>query len=122
VYADIASLGASLVVISPEQPVRTAEMATKQKLTFPIVWDEKSTVAQAFGLAFTLPDDLREVYLSLGIDLPRHNGDASWQLPVPARFLVDGEGIVRSVEADVDYKYRPEPEPTVALLRSIVAA
>jgi len=121
VYADIASLGASLVVISPEQPVRTAEMATKQKLTFPIVWDEKSTVAQAFGLAFTLPDDLREVYLSLGIDLPRHNGDASWQLPVPARFLVDGEGIVRSVEADVDYKYRPEPEPTVELLRALVA-
>lgn len=120
-YADIASLGASLVVISPEQPVRTAEMATKQKLTFPIVWDEKSTVAQAFGLAFTLPDDLREVYLSLGIDLPRHNGDASWQLPVPARFLVDGEGIVRSVEADVDYKYRPEPEPTVELLRALVA-
>jgi len=121
VYADIASLGASLVVISPEQPVRTAEMATKQKLTFPIVWDEKSTVAQAFGLAFTLPDDLREVYLSLGIDLPRHNGDASWQLPVPARFLVDGEGIVRSVEAYVDYKYRPEPEPTVELLRALVA-
>lgn len=120
-YADIASLGASLVVISPEQPVRTAEMATKQKFTFPIVWDEKSTVAQAFGLAFTLPDDLREVYLSLGIDLPRHNGDASWQLPVPARFLVDGEGIVRSVEADVDYKYRPEPEPTVELLRALVA-
>ena len=110
-YADIAGLGASLVVISPELPVRTADMATKQKLTFPIVWDEKSAVAEAFGLAFTLPDDLREVYLS----------DASWQLPVPARFVVDGEGIVRSVEADVDYKYRPEPEPAVALLRDIVA-
>ncbi len=120
-YADIAGLGASLVVISPELPVRTADMATKQKLTFPIVWDEKSAVAEAFGLAFMLPDDLREVYLSLGIDLPLRNGDASWQLPVPARFVVDGEGIVRSVEADVDYKYRPEPEPTVALLRDIVA-
>lgn len=120
-YADIAGLGASLVVISPELPAHTADMATKQKLTFPIVWDEKSVVAEAFGLAFTLPDDLREVYRSLGIDLPLRNGDASWQLPVPARFVVDGEGIVRSVEADVDYKYRPEPEPTVALLRDIVA-
>jgi len=95
-------------------------MAAKQKLTFPIVWDEKSAVAQAFGLAFTLPDDLRKVYLSLGIDLALCNGDASWQLPVPARFVVDGEGIVRSIEADVDYKYRPEPEPTVALLRALV--
>ena len=108
-------------MISPELPARTADMAAKQNLTFPIVWDEKSIVAKAFGLAFTLPDDLRAVYLSLGIDLPLRNGDASWQLPVPARLVIDGEGIVRSVEADVDYTHRPEPEPTVALLRDIVA-
>ena len=115
-------LGASLVVISPELPERTADMAAKQKLTFPIVWDEKSRVAEAFGLAFTLPDDLREVYRSFGNDLTQRNGDPSWQLPVPARFVVDAGGLVRSVEADPDYRYRPEPETAVALLREIVAA
>ena len=115
-------LGASLVVISPELPERTADMAAKQKLTFPIVWDEKSRVAEAFGLAFTLPDDLREVYRSFGNDLTQRNGDPSWRLPVPARFVVDAGGIVRSVEADPDYRYRPEPETAVALLRENVAA
>ena len=119
-YADIAALGASLVVISPELPQATADMAAKQKLTFPIVWDEMSKVAEAFGLAFTLPDDLRKVYLGFGNDLAVRNGDPSWRLPVPARFVIDSGGIVRSVEAGPDYRYRPEPEATVEALRKVV--
>ena len=96
-------------------------MADKQKLTFPILWDEKSVVAQAFGLAFTLPDDLKAVYLGFGNDLAIRNGDPSWQLPVPARFVIDATGIVRSVEADPDYTHRPEPEATLAALRKVVS-
>jgi peroxiredoxin len=106
-------------VISPELPQRTAEMAAKQKLTFPIVWDEMSRVAEAFGLAFALPDDLRQVYLGFGNDLAVVNGDPSWRLPVPARFVIDANGIMRSVEADPDYRYRPEPETTLAALREV---
>ena len=95
-------------------------MAAKHKLTFPIVWDSNSDVAEAFGLAFTLPDDLKQVYLGFGNDLAVRNGDPSWRLPVPARFVVDQEGIVRFVQADPDYTYRPEPETTVEALRRVV--
>jgi peroxiredoxin len=115
------ALGASLVVISPELPKRVGDMAAKQKLGFPVLWDENSEVAEAFGLAFTLPDDLKQVYLGFGNDLAAANGDPSWRLPVPARFVVDRDGIVRSVQADPDYMYRPEPETTVAVLREVVA-
>lgn len=108
-------------MISPELPERTADMAAKQKLTFPIVWDEKSTVAEAFGLAFTLPDDLRAVYMGFGNDLAVRNGDPSWRLPVPSRFVIDDAGIVRLVQADPDYRYRPEPETTLDALRKVVA-
>jgi peroxiredoxin len=96
-------------------------MAARQRLTFPILWDEKSAIAQAFGLAFTLPDDLRAVYLGFGNDLAIRNGDPSWHLPVPARFVIDAAGIVRSVEADPDYTHRPEPESTLEALRKVVA-
>jgi peroxiredoxin len=96
-------------------------MAAKQKLTFPILWDEKSAVAEAFGLAFTLPDDLRTVYRSFGNDLAVRNGDVSWRLPVPSRFVVDRHGVIRSVQADPDYTHRPEPETTVAVLRKITS-
>ena len=107
-------------MISPEVPDRTADMAAKQKLTFPILWDERSAVAETFGLAFTLPDDLRQVYLGFGNDLAVRNGDPSWRLPVPSRFVVDGDGIVRSVQADPDYTYRPEAETTLEALRKVV--
>ena len=107
-------------MISPELPQRTADMAAKQKLTFPIAWDEQSRVAEAFGLAFTLPDDLRQVYLGFGNDLAQRNGDPSWRLPVPSRFVIDTMGIVRSVEADPDYRFRPEPGTTLEALRKVV--
>lgn len=96
-------------------------MAAKQKLTFPILWDRECGVAERFGLAFTLPDDLRQVYLGFGIDLPAHDGDPSWRLPVPARFVIDGDRIVRLVQADPDYTRRPEPESTVEALRALPA-
>src|ERR1044072_3014769 len=95
-------------------------MAAQQTLTFPIVWDEMSKAAEAFGLAFTLPDDLRKVYLGFGNDLAVRNGDPSWRLPVPARFVIDGGGIVRAVEADTDCRYRRQPEATVEPLRKVV--
>ena len=95
-------------------------MAAKPKLTFPVLWDERSTVAEAFGLAFVLPDDLRQVYLGFGNDLTQRNGDPSWRLPVPSRFVVDRDDIVRSVQADPDYTHRPEAETTLEALRRVV--
>ena len=108
-------------MISPELPQHVGALAARQRLQFPIVWDEKSRVAEDYGLAFTLPDDLRQVYLGFGNDLAVRNGDPSWRLPVPSRFVIDGDGIVRSVEADPDYRFRPEPEATLEVLRTVVA-
>lgn len=123
VYSDIVALGASLVVISPQQPTYVSDMAKKHKLAFPILWDERCITATAFGLTFELPDDLREVYRScFGIDLATHNGDCSWCLPVPARFVIDHAGRIASVEADPDYTCRPEPEASLAHLRKVVGA
>lgn len=76
-------------------------------------------MAAQYGLVWTLPDDLRRVYLDLGIDLPKANGDESWTLPMPARLVIDRDGIIRSVQADPDYAHRPEPGDTIAVLRSL---
>jgi peroxiredoxin len=76
-------------------------------------------VAEAYGLVFTLPDDLRAIYERLGIDLARGNGDGTWRLPVPARFVIDRGGVIRAVDADPDYTRRPEPADTVEALRRL---
>ncbi len=64
-----------------------------------------------------LPDDLRQIYLKFGIDLPQANEDDSWMLPMPARFVIDRSGMIRSAEADPDYTRRPEPAHTVEVLK-----
>ena len=94
-------------------------MADKQKLTIPIVQDVGLDISRSFGLAFMLPDDLKAVYQSFGIDLPKNTGHAAWELPMPARIVVAKGGTIRSVEADPDYTVRPEPEATLAIVKSL---
>jgi len=69
-----------------------------------------------FGLVFTLPEDLRRIYLSFGIDLERHNGNASWTLPMPASYLINQEGVIHDAAVSVDYTTRPEPLETLKKL------
>jgi peroxiredoxin len=90
-------------------------------LAFEALRDFGNRVAEEYGLAFTLPDHVREIYLKLGIDLARGNGDGTWRLPIPARFVIDRAGIIRAVDADPDYTRRSEPAHTVEILRQVKA-
>ena len=69
---------------------------------------------RAVGLVFTLPEELQKIYAKFGIDLPTGNGDGTWRLPIPARFVIDRAGVIRAVDADPDYTRRPEPAQTTA--------
>ena len=88
-------------------------------MPFELLRDFGNRVAEAYGLVFTLPDELREIYLTFGIDLAEGNGDGTWRLPIPARFVIDGQGIIRAVDADPDYTRRPEPARTVEVLEGL---
>ena len=83
--------------------------------------DPGNLIAKAYGLVHTLPEDLRKIYLQFGIDLPKHNGDDTWTLPLPARYIIDRKGIVRYAEVNVDHTVRPEPESTIAALKELVS-
>lgn len=89
-------------------------------MTFEVLRDLGNCVAEQYGLVFTLPVDLQAIYAKFGIDLPTGNGDGTWRLPVPARFVIDRAGIIRAVAADPDYTRRPEPAQTVEILRRLV--
>jgi peroxiredoxin len=98
------------------------ETEEPKPLSVELLRDFGNKVAEAYGLVFTLPDDLREIYLKFGIDLALGNGDGTWRLPVPARFVVDRQGIIRAVDADPDYTRRPEPAQTVEILKGLRGA
>jgi peroxiredoxin len=117
VLPEVRTNGAAMVVISPQVPEFLRDLKAKSNLAFDLLHDAGNKVAEAYGLAMALPDDLIAVYRKIGVDLEKFNGDAAWTLPIPARFLLDPAGIVRWVEADPDYTTRPEPEETLAALR-----
>ncbi len=97
----------------------TRQVVRKHDLSFTVLSDPGNKVARRYGLVFTFPEYLREVYLDLDLDIPRYNGDASWTLPMPARYVIGRDGIIRDAEVHPDYTQRPEPEETVKIVREL---
>ena len=121
VYDEIGALGADLVGISPQKIDYNREMKEKHNLRYDLLSDSGSKVAKRFGLVYALPDDLKKVYLEFGIDLPKYNGDDSWTLPMPARYVIDPSMRIMAARVEADYTTRPEPEDTIAELKKLVA-
>lgn len=116
---DLKAAAASLIVISPQVERTARETGERAQLDYDLVRDRGNAVARTFGLVFTLPEDLRKVYRGFGIDLEKANGDPSWTLPIPARYVLDQAGTIRAADVDPDYTRRTEPADTVRALRSL---
>jgi peroxiredoxin len=119
VAGTLKELGATIVAITPQLAEASRFLIEKQKISFDLLSDPGNAYAAKLGLRFTLPDDLKAVYLSFGNDLAIRNGEASWTLPMPGRFVIDRAGIVRAVDVDPDYERRPEPQQTVYQIKAL---
>ena len=108
-----------MVAITPNVPERSLELIAERKLTFPLLRDEGNAYADTLGLRYTLPDDLKALYLQFGIDLAASNGESSGSLPLPARYLVARDGTIVYARVAADYTRRPEPEETLAALQAL---
>ena len=116
--------GAKLVAISPQTAANSRKSVRQNSLAFPILTDPHNDVAAAFGLRFALPDYLVELYKGLKNDLPAFNGDPSWTLPMPGRFVIGQDGVILYAEVNPDYTHRPETADMLPAIRraSTVAA
>jgi peroxiredoxin len=113
VAVTLKELGATIVAITPQLAEASRSLIEKQRISFDLLCDPGNAYAAQLGLRFKLPDDLKAVYLSFGNDLAVRNGEGSWTLPMPGRFVIDRGGIVRAADVDPDYERRPEPQKTV---------
>jgi peroxiredoxin len=122
----ITAQGARLVAISPQLPVNSRRSQRDNKLSFPILSDAGNAVAASFGLRFKMPDYLIELYRdTFKNDLALVNGDASWTLPMPARYVIGSDGTIAYAEVNPDYTRRPDPSellPTLEKLKQTRAA
>jgi len=105
--------GASMIAITPQLAEHNIGLIEKHGLNFEMLSDPGNDYAAKLGLRFTFPTDLQEVYVKAGIPLPEVNGDDSWTMSIPGRFVVDNSGKVRVADVSVDYTFRPEPSKTV---------
>ena len=119
IHSEVQALGADIVVVTPELERYTRALHKKLNLTFDILTDLHLKIAEEFRLVFTLPDYLRDLYKSFGSALDRFNDEPEYRLPIPARYLIDTQGIIRAAEVNADYTIRPEPSETLRQLRTL---
>ena len=113
------ALGAQLVAISPQTAPNSRRSQRENKLSFPILADPGNAIADAFHLRFALPDYLKDLYKSaFKNDLEVVNGDPSWTLPMPARYVIGQDGTILYAEVNPDYTIRPDPEDLLPILKS----
>ena len=77
-------------------------------------------MAHTYKVALTLPDSMRRVYReTFKLDLPAFNGDDSWTLPMPSRFIVDQQAVIRAADVNLDHTVRPEPDTAIEALKML---
>ena len=112
----ISRAGIALAALSPQTQHQVSLMHDQHRLQFPLLSDRGNQVARQFGIVYEVPDEQRIVYRRTFVNLPFVNGDESWELPVPATFVLDRNGVVIYSSADADYTRRPEPLAVLAAI------
>ncbi len=115
--------GATVVAISPQTVKHSYFMHDQHHLRFPLLSDAGNQVARQFRIVYRVPNtpptDQQDIYRRVFINLPNTNGDDSWELPIPATYILDHDGTILYASANPDYTQRQEP---AEILEQLVAA
>jgi peroxiredoxin len=118
IVPQIEQAGATLAALSPQTVKQSFFMHDQHKLRFPLLSDAGNKVARQFGLTYRVPTAQEAVYRRAFVNLPFTNGDDSWELPIPATFIVDRDATILYASANEDYTDRPEPMEIANAIRS----
>lgn len=118
----IRAAGFELVVIAPQSQDRSDAQGKEMDLKMSLLADIDNQAGIAFGIVYTFPDDLKAIYRDVfKLDIAAINASTVWQLPMAARFVIGQDGIVLDVKVDPDYRFRPEPADTLALVQTLAS-
>ncbi len=109
---------AQLIAISPNLPDKSLSTVEKNSLGFEVLSDVGNKVAREFGLVFTSAEELHHIYQQFGFDIPGDNGDDTYELPIPATYVVDTDGTIILSFVDADYTKRLEPMEVIKALKT----
>ncbi|CAB9508522.1 alkyl hydroperoxide reductase Thiol specific antioxidant Mal allergen [Seminavis robusta] len=104
---------ATLVAISPMLPDGTAFLATKRDLDYSVCSDVNNTLAKEFRLTFEVKPHTQPFMTKWGEHIPDHNGLDSWEIPLPATYVIGQDGRIAWSFMDNDPGIRAEVKDIV---------
>ncbi|WP_209121277.1 peroxiredoxin [Alkalihalobacillus sp. BA299] len=114
------NIQASILAVSPEQKEKTAALAEKVPVSFPLLSDVTGQVMEDYKVAWVIPQKIRDLYMeNFNRDLNAINTGAGWVLPVPATYIINQEGDIVSRYVNEDYTSRMEPSDIVNIIQSL---
>jgi peroxiredoxin len=125
-HTQVRERGALFVAISPQTTRQNRNTIEQHALSYPLLSDPGATIAEKFGIAYTIPPEHRRYFQSILINIPFNNAglsyhnatEASWRLPLPGVFVIDRTNTISFAEAHADFRVRPEPADVLAALNA----
>lgn len=114
---DLNKLNVKVMAISPETPDLSLSMKEKHGLEFEVLSDADYKVEKEYGLVYSLAEKLRPIYESWGVDIPSSNTNKSYDLPMPATYVVNKNKEIIFSFIDEDYTKRSEPQEILDVIR-----
>ena len=107
---ELNELNTKIIAISPQTPDNSLSMKDKHDLKFEVLSDADNKIAKEFGLVFSLDEELKPLYKQFGIDIESANGNNSFEIPMPATYILNKNKEIIFAFVDEDYTKRCEPQ------------
>jgi peroxiredoxin len=115
---DIVAAGGRVVVVTPERQRYLAKLSAEAHGRLLMLTDIDNGYALSLNLAIWLGPDIVHILEHSRIDLPKYHGNEAWMVPIPATFVVGGDGKVVARFIDPDFRKRMEFDDLLAAFRS----
>lgn len=117
VLKQIKEKGANLIAVSAQTPDQSLSIKEKNELQFEVLADAHNEVAKQYITIFKNSDAVIAEMKKLNVDFYSYYSDDSGEIPVPAVFIINKEGIITFAGSKGgDYRERVEPSEILEAL------
>ncbi len=110
-------MGGRLLAIAPQTSDKSFQLYKDMGIQFELLSDPEQKVIKNYQLQFEVPESLRQFHRSL---IKQDDINGSWNLPVPATFVLDQQGVVCGRHVSADFLIRMEPIEIIGTLERLL--
>jgi peroxiredoxin len=115
---ELKTLGARLVVVSPQIPERLMEIKRRHGLSYEVATDRDNALGRRFGILFESDLTSQAAAKARGAFIGDTTGTGTGELPMPAVVVIDQDRTVRFAEVSPDWLVRTEAEAVISAVKT----